>query len=83
MKLIYKLAEAAFEKMDSKNPTAPQGKVFQMGFMDGYLAGFREARSQAALIASYEEGLFFGIDKLGEQDDFDPRLTQRGNCGAV
>ncbi len=43
MKTIYKLAQAAFTALGHKQPP---GKAYQMGFIDGYLAGFREAQKQ-------------------------------------
>lgn len=45
MKQIYRLAQKSFEATDG--PT-PRDKVFHMGYIDGFLDGFRKARDMSA-----------------------------------
>lgn len=80
MKQIYRFAQKSFESGDGPNP---RGKVFQMGYIDGYLAGFGDARLMALDLdgtlpgrAYHDSEMRMAIERLGEKEE-------EPICGAV
>jgi len=81
MKQIYRWADDAFQKRQS----AARGsldKVYQMGYMDGYLEGFQEARGLCSKL----------LDERTTEWGFNPKVSEmmaigeseeENPCGAV